>query len=227
MAPSRSRTLLHRIALVGFVVTLATGVALRDPEGVAFAVALLVGILLLAFRKGLLGRTVLALVFLDTAAWMLPAAVSNVQHHGSLTYVAIPVVLGGVALTGVLAAVGVGSRLIVVLALVLGAGAIGVSRAPGVGAEVRDRRGDLTLSVKNVKFSTTELTASNGRVAVRFTNHDLFWHTFTIDGVHADLRVPVGATRRTTFAVKPGRYEFYCRIPGHKSAGMHGTLVVS
>src|SRR4051794_18060547 len=118
MTASRSRTVLHRIALIAFVLLLATGIALRDPEAIAFAVGTLVGIMLLAFRKGLLGRIVLGLIFLDTAGWMAPAAFSNVRHEATLLYVAVPVALAAVALAGILAAVGIGSRLVPVLVLV-------------------------------------------------------------------------------------------------------------
>lgn len=219
--------MLHRVALVGFVAMLATGIALRDPEAIAIAVGLLVGVLLLAFRKGLLGRIVLFVAFVDIGFWMAPAALSNVRHDATLIYVVVPVGLTAIALAGLLAAVGVGSRLLPVLILVVAAGAVGVSRVPSVGAHVRHGRDDVVLSIKNVKYSHTQLTAHTAKVSVRVTNHDLFWHTFTIDGKHVDMRIPVGATRRVTFTVPPGDYEFYCRIPGHKSAGMHGTLTVS
>jgi uncharacterized cupredoxin-like copper-binding protein len=226
VAPSSSRIVLHRIALVAFVALLATGLALRDPEGIAFGVGTLVGVLLLAFRKGLLGRIVLLIVFLDTAVWMVPAAFSNVRHEAALVYVAVPVGLAAIALAGILAAVGVGSRLVPVLIVIVAVAAVGVSRAPSVGAKVRRHTGDAVLSAKNVKYSRTDLRAKAGTVAVRMTNHDLFWHTFTIDDPKVDLHVPVGGTRRITFHAPPGEYEFYCRIPGHKSAGMHGTLTV-
>jgi uncharacterized cupredoxin-like copper-binding protein len=37
-----------------------------------------------------------------------------------------------------------------------------------------------------------------------------------------------GATNRLSFTpTKPDRYEFYCTVPGHKEAGMAGTLVVN
>ncbi|HYN87783.1 MAG TPA: plastocyanin/azurin family copper-binding protein [Ardenticatenaceae bacterium] len=36
-----------------------------------------------------------------------------------------------------------------------------------------------------------------------------------------------GQTGQVTFTVEqPGTYEFYCSVPGHKEAGMVGTLVV-
>jgi plastocyanin len=40
------------------------------------------------------------------------------------------------------------------------------------------------------------------------------------------LDVPVGGERRITFSAEPGSYEFYCRVPGHRQAGMVGTLRV-
>ena len=60
-------------------------------------------------------------------------------------------------------------------------------------------------------------------VAVR--NRDLFWHTFTIDTLGVDITAPVGV-RSASFEAEPGTYEFYCRIPGHATLGMRGTLTV-
>jgi len=222
-----SRTVLHRVALLGFVALLGTGIALRDVEAIGFGIATLVGIFLLAFRKGLLGRIVLGLVFADTAAWMLPAAVSNVRHAASIAYVGVPVGLAAIAVAGILAAVGIASRVVPLIVLTVAVAALGVSAIPSVGDTVSRQAGDVVLSAKNASFSSTHLKGHAGTVAVRYTNHDLFWHTFTIDSLHVDLRAPVGATRVVTFNAPPGRYEFYCRIPGHKSAGMKGTLVVS
>ena len=35
-----------------------------------------------------------------------------------------------------------------------------------------------------------------------------------------------GGTSTVTVTLKPGRYEFYCPVDGHKDAGMKGTLTV-
>jgi uncharacterized cupredoxin-like copper-binding protein len=37
-----------------------------------------------------------------------------------------------------------------------------------------------------------------------------------------------GASNHLSFTpTKPGNYQFYCTVPGHKEAGMVGTLVVN
>ena len=36
-----------------------------------------------------------------------------------------------------------------------------------------------------------------------------------------------GGTRTLTLKLKPGKYTFYCSVPGHRQAGMEGTLNVS
>jgi uncharacterized cupredoxin-like copper-binding protein len=35
-----------------------------------------------------------------------------------------------------------------------------------------------------------------------------------------------GATKTLTLSLKPGTYKFYCSVPGHRMAGMEGTLTV-
>ncbi|HZN15181.1 MAG TPA: cupredoxin domain-containing protein [Acidimicrobiales bacterium] len=225
MAPSRSRQLLHKIALLAFVAMLATGIVMRDVEAIAFSIAVLGGVLLLPLRNGLLGRIVLGIVFLDAAFWMLPAAASNVRHHDQVAYVVAPVGLAAIAVAGIVAAVGISTLIVPLALLVAGGGAVAASQT--IADAPASRTSDLALSAKGVRFSPTRLTARNGELSVRLKNKDLFWHTLTIDALNLDLKVPVGATRRAEFQAPAGTYEYYCRIPGHKQAGMKGTLRVS
>ena len=53
-------------------------------------------------------------------------------------------------------------------------------------------------------------------------------HDFTVDALAVHVPVAPGATTEVTIPADaaPGEYEFYCSVPGHKPAGMVGTLVV-
>jgi plastocyanin len=96
----------------------------------------------------------------------------------------------------------------------------------GGGTRPRSRPGDLVLQADNTAFSRSRLEAHRQNIVIVLANHDLFWHTFTIDSLDVDLKVPVEGERTVAFSAPPGRYQFYCRIPGHSSAGMRGTLIV-
>jgi uncharacterized cupredoxin-like copper-binding protein len=37
----------------------------------------------------------------------------------------------------------------------------------------------------------------------------------------------MGGSKTLTLKLKPGKYTFYCSVPGHRQAGMEGTLNVS
>ena len=54
-------------------------------------------------------------------------------------------------------------------------------------------------------------------------------HAIAIEGNGVDMdgkTVTKGGTSTVTADLKPGTYEFYCPVPGHKEAGMKGTLTV-
>src|SRR6266511_4168634 len=83
----------------------------------------------------------------------------------------------------------------------------------------------LRLEVKSARFSESQLTATGRTVTVRVTNHDLFWHTFTIAELGIDLKLPVGGEKELTFTAPPGAYTYVCAVPGHATF-MRGTLTV-
>ncbi len=81
-----------------------------------------------------------------------------------------------------------------------------------------------------LKYNTTSLTAKAGSVAVTFTNDAPLQHNVTVESSSGST---VGATpsfqggsKVLTLNLKPGTYKFYCSVPGHRQAGMEGTLVV-
>lgn len=51
-------------------------------------------------------------------------------------------------------------------------------------------------------------------------------HNFSIDALKISVALPPGQTTRVTITAPAGNYEFYCNLPGHKAAGMFGTLTV-
>jgi plastocyanin len=233
------RHLLTYAALADLVVMAVVGIAVRDKEALGFAGAILIGILFLRIRSGLAGVIMLGVLSLDAAVFMLPAAASNSAHRGRFVDLLIPLSLGVISIAGLLAAIGsifrhkrpdankreapvVMQTIVAVFIVALIAGTVAQRTSK---ADVA-RAGDVTVEMRNTAFLQTTLNAQGGSISVAVSNDDLFWHTFTIDALHVNVDVPIGANRRVTFNAPPGRYEFYCRVPGHKAAGMKGTLIV-
>lgn len=53
-------------------------------------------------------------------------------------------------------------------------------------------------------------------------------HTLVIEGVKdLKLRVDGDETDATKVRLDPGRYTYFCDLPGHRDAGMEGTIRVS
>jgi plastocyanin len=79
-------------------------------------------------------------------------------------------------------------------------------------------------------FDTDTLTAKAGKVTVDFTNDSAIPHNVTlIDSANKTLgATPTfdGGTKSFNATLKPGTYTYYCSVPGHREAGMQGTLTV-
>jgi plastocyanin len=78
-----------------------------------------------------------------------------------------------------------------------------------------------------LKFQQTELTAKAGKATIDFDNPSSVAHAVEIEGVEgSETDTVTGEKTSVTVDLKPGKYEFYCPVPGHKEAGMVGTLTV-
>ena len=112
----------------------------------------------------------------------------------------------------------------------------------------------VTLAAKNMTFNPSSFEATAGApVVLTLVNEDALEHDFSIleipvesvsepDPVSAEHQMEMGEaaaepvlhvavepkeTNQLTFTpTKPGTYEFYCTVPGHKEAGMTGTMTV-
>ena len=80
-----------------------------------------------------------------------------------------------------------------------------------------------------LRFNVKSLTASAGRVTLVMANPSQLTHSIAIQGAGVNAAGPVvGPSRTSTVSanLKPGTYTFYCTVPGHRQAGMFGTLTV-
>jgi uncharacterized cupredoxin-like copper-binding protein len=82
-----------------------------------------------------------------------------------------------------------------------------------------------------LKFDKTTLTTTAGTVTVVMDNPSTSGvpHGIAVEGNGVDQdgkTVQPGGKSTDTLTLKPGTYTFYCPVPGHKDAGMKGTLVV-
>lgn len=82
----------------------------------------------------------------------------------------------------------------------------------------------------NLAYTTTSATAKAGEVTVEFDNPQPVQHDVAIESSGGET---VGQTElvtegssSTAVKLEPGKYTFYCTVPGHREAGMEGTLTV-
>lgn len=102
--------------------------------------------------------------------------------------------------------------------------------ACGGGAAATPAPQTINLKAEDIKFDAMNLTAKVGQpVTINFQNAGVLEHSFVIDQFNVKLEhVQPGQTATVTFTpTAAGTYDFYCSVPGHKDAGMKGTLTVS
>jgi plastocyanin len=79
-------------------------------------------------------------------------------------------------------------------------------------------------------YTTTEATAEAGEVTIDFNNPQGLTHDVAIEDSSGETlgKTDLVASEETSATVnlKPGKYTFYCSVPGHREAGMEGTLTV-
>ena len=99
--------------------------------------------------------------------------------------------------------------------------------APAGGGQAAAPSGPVEVDMVDLAFQPTEITIpANTDVVIKAVNKGALPHTFTILDVADTGEVAAGSSAEVTVNLPPGDYTFDCSIPGHKEAGMVGTLKV-
>jgi uncharacterized cupredoxin-like copper-binding protein len=103
----------------------------------------------------------------------------------------------------------------------------------GGGSSYKEPKGPAqeTITVKggNFFFDPKDIEAPAGVVAIKLESegglHDLVFDDDKVPGFK--LEASSGKSDELKVNLKPGKYTIYCDIPGHREAGMEGTLTAT
>lgn len=105
----------------------------------------------------------------------------------------------------------------------------------GGGGEAEDgSAGSAALEIETAStglaYSSKSATAKAGNVTVNFTNGQPLAHDVAIEDsggvVVGQTELIAEGSDSAEFELKPGTYHYFCTVPGHREAGMEGTLTV-
>jgi plastocyanin len=99
------------------------------------------------------------------------------------------------------------------------------SAASGPGGTLK-----LAASPTDLAYDTTGLKSKPGKVTIDFTNPAALEHDVAIEGEEgqeiAGSELIAESKTSVSAELAPGTYTFYCTVPGHREAGMEGSLTV-
>jgi len=95
----------------------------------------------------------------------------------------------------------------------------GQATAPAAGAAT----GAVTLA--DFSIEPADLTL-DGPGTLTLENTGAVAHNLVVDGVASDMIDPGGTGELDLSGLAPGTYDMWCDVPGHKAAGMSGTLTI-
>lgn len=112
-------------------------------------------------------------------------------------------------------------------------------KAPGSGKPAEEKAGKLQIPANpegQLAYATNKATATAGAVTVEMPNMSGVSHNIAVEpgaGGATGKGAPIGTSSFVTkgtasvkVTLKPGTYTFFCQAPGHRAAGMYGTLTV-
>jgi uncharacterized cupredoxin-like copper-binding protein len=86
------------------------------------------------------------------------------------------------------------------------------------------------VSETEFKITFPKSTIASGSYSFEVKNDGKIQHDLVVEGNGVDEKTPTidaGKSAMLKVDLKPGTYDVYCSIPGHKQAGMDLTLTVS
>jgi uncharacterized cupredoxin-like copper-binding protein len=88
----------------------------------------------------------------------------------------------------------------------------------------------ISAPASGLRYDQKVVHAHAGRIRIVFLNRSPLRHDVNVERGETELgktRTIGRGTSSVYVTLKPGKYNFYCSVPGHEDAGMHGTLVVT
>lgn len=86
----------------------------------------------------------------------------------------------------------------------------------------------IDVTARSFAFAPKRIAVEAGeKVNIRLTSEGTL-HDFTVAGQDVHVVAKAGSTAVGGMRIaKPGTYSFSCTVPGHRAAGMQGTIVVT
>jgi uncharacterized cupredoxin-like copper-binding protein len=123
-----------------------------------------------------------------------------------------------------------------IAAAALGIGLVGCGGDGGTksAAHKPSAAGSPTVQVKESEYKLQPANLKvkkSGSVSFKAVNKGKIAHSLEVEGNGLEKRIPgtiqPGSSKSLTATLKPGKYEWYCPVDGHKALGMKGEITVA
>jgi len=112
--------------------------------------------------------------------------------------------------------------------------------APGAGKPALEEAGKLEIAANptgQLAYATNKATGAPGAVTITMANMSGVSHNIAVEAGSGGEKPTTGSvlgassfitkgSTSVTVTLKPGTYTYFCQAPGHRAAGMFGTLTV-